>query len=136
MINQLYTGTSTSRRFVTLPNVSAFTVAGIPILVGTEPAVTLDAYQSNVGGATCLFNGTFKLTVIGETAASPQVTAAVNPGDKLYASGTLDSTTNVTYNLTIDKNSGNTLFGHLDPSETKILAGVTNTAAGVVIDAI
>ena len=54
----------------------------------------------------------------------------INPGDLLFASGTLDSTTNITYNLTIDKTRGNCPFGNYE-GPTAILAGVTNTNAAV-----
>ncbi len=134
MINQLYTGTPTSRRQVVLPNVATFATAGQPILVGTEPGVTLDAYQANFSGCTVLFNGSFLLTVIARSANSPLVTAQVNPGDPLYYSqGTYDATTNVTYGGVLDKNISEVPFGRLDPSQAAILAGVTNTAAGVQI---
>lgn len=136
MQNQVYTGTPTSRRQVTLPNVSQFATAGQPILIGTIPAVTLDAYQSNVGGCTVLLNGSFSLTVVGRSANSPLVTAQVNPGDNLYVSpntGTYDATTNVTYGFVLDKNIAGTLFGRLDPTQTAIAAGTTNTAATVEI---
>jgi hypothetical protein len=132
MINQIYTGTPTSRRQVTLPNVATFNVAGQPILIGTTPAFTLDAYQSNVGGCTVLENGSFSTTIIGRSANSPLVTAAVNPGDALYYSGgTYDPTTNVTYGGVLDKNSSEVRFGNYDESQVAISAGVVNTA-GVV----
>lgn len=126
MKNQFYTGTPTSRRQVACP--TAIT-AGMPVLVGKEPAVALDDYQANIGGTTFLFNGSFTLTVVASTSESPIVGSAVKPGDALYATGTLDSTTNVTYNLTIDKNSSNTPFGYLDPSANVINSGATDTAA-------
>ena len=133
MKNQRYTGTPTSRRQVTLPNLTPALTAGTPILVGTEPMVMLDDYQSNVAGCTCLLNGSFDLTVIARSVESPITTHAINPGDPLYASGTLDVATNVTYNLTIDAASGNTPFGRLDPTGPGIAAGATNTAAGVIL---
>jgi hypothetical protein len=117
MINQLFTGTPTSPRQVTLPDVSAFDVAGVPILVGTEPAFTLDARQDNVAGATCYFNGSFFTDVIGETSASPLTPAAIKPGDKVYAvGGTLDSATNVRYGFTLSADSSGIFFGTIDPS--------------------
>ena len=137
MINQLYTGTPTSRRFVTLPAAflnSATYIAGTPILVGTEPAFMLDSYQANVGGCTCLFNGTFTTGVYGTSADSPPVNAQVNPGDALYATnGIYDSTTNVTYGFRIDKNISGVPFGHLDASNPYIPAGNTQVQAGVAI---
>lgn len=138
MQNQVYTGTPTSRRFVTLPNVATFNNPGQPILVGTEPGVTLDSYQSGTGGCTVLFNGSFSITVIARSANSPLVTSQVNPGDPLYAafsdSGwTKDAATNVTYGGVLDKNVSGIPFGRLDPSSISIAAGTTNTAAVVQI---
>ena len=128
MTNQVYTGTPTNSRFAKCPtNV----VAGMPVLLGSEPAVALNAYSSLTGGATFYVNGSFALTVIGQSAESPVTTHKINPGDKLYATGTLDSTTNVTTGLTIDANSSNTLFGILDPSYVAVAAGATDTAAVV-----
>ena len=135
MINQIYTGTPTSRRFVRMPATLADTVGGTPLLVGALPCVSLDSYQANELGAVCLFGGTFSLTVIGQSAESPQTTHLIKPGDKLYAVGTLDSTTNVTYALTIDANSSNTFFGYLDPTYVNITAGSTDTGAQVLLPA-
>jgi hypothetical protein len=126
--NQLYTGTPTSRRFVTLPVTSPTLKAGAPILVGIEPAFLLDDYQSNVGGATALFNGTFLNAVSGVTQISPAVGHAINPGDQLYADGgTLDSATNVRYGFTIDANTGGIAFGQLDPSSAAVGSTLTAT---------
>ena len=134
MINQVYTGTPTSRRQVVLPNVATFNTPGQPILVGTEPGFTLDSYQSNFGGCTVLFNGSFSTTIIARSANSPLVTSQVNPGDQLYYSqGTLDTTTNVTYGGVLDKNVSEVPFGHYDMSQVAIPAGTTNTAGVVFI---
>lgn len=134
MINQVYTGTPTSRRQVVLPNVPTFATAGQPILVGTEPGFTLDAYQSATGGCTVLFNGSFSTTLIARSANSPLVTAQINPGDPLYYSqGTLDVATNVTYGGVLDKNISEVPFGRYDPSQIAIPAGTTNTAGVVQI---
>lgn len=131
MTNQKYTGTPTSRR---QPIACPSTVkAGDAVLIGSIPAVALDDFQSNVGGTTFLFGGSFNLTVIGQNSESPVVGAAIKPGDKLYAKGTLDVTTNVTTGLTIDANSNNTFFGYLDPSSPTINSGVTDTAATVML---
>ena len=54
----------------------------------------------------------------------------INPGDELFASGTLDSTTGITYSLTIDKTRGNCPFGNYE-GPGPILSGVTNTSAMV-----
>lgn len=133
MINQQFTGTPTSRRFVVLPS-AANIKAGDPLLVGVLPCVALDNYQSNEGGAVCLFGGTFTLTVVGESVVSPQTTHKINPGDAIYASGgTLDSTTNVTYGFTLTAVSTDPQFGYLDPSYVAVSAGATDTAAQVLI---
>lgn len=131
MKNQQYTGTPTSRRFAVCPSTVK---AGDPVLIGKIPAVALDDYQSNTGGTTFLLNGTFQLSVIAVTQISPAVGAAINPGDPLYAEGTLDSTTNITTGLTISATSGDTPFGHLDPSAAIISSGATDTAALVCLE--
>ena len=136
MQNQVYTGTPTSRRQVVLPNVAQFATAGQPILIGNQPAFTLDAYQSSVGGCTVLLNGSFSTTIIGRSANSPLVTAKVSPGDPLYVSpntGTYDATTNVTYGFVLDKNIAGVAFGRYDPTQEAITAGTTNTAGVVEI---
>jgi hypothetical protein len=136
MKNQLYTGTPTSRRQVTLPAVSALeNASGVPILIGKMPAVTLDEYETNIDGATCLFNGTFQLTVIGSSTHSPYTPVALNPGDKVYASGTLDMATNVTYGLLLTADSSDTFFGFIDPTGPGVGSGLT-AVVGVVINAI
>lgn len=132
MKNQLYTGTSTSRRQVALP---VSVKAGDPLLVGNRPCVALDDYQANIGGATCLFNGSFSLTVAASSSHSPYTPAAINPGDKIYAFGTLDAPTNVTYALTLTGDVSDTLFGNLDPTGPGIVGGQVQIA-GVVINAI
>ena len=132
MKNQYYTGTNVSRRFALC---SSTVTAGMSVLIGTIPAVALDNYQANTGGTTFLCNGSFVLTVVAATVISPVTGSQVNPGDKLYATGTLDSTTNVTTGLTISKATGGTLFGHLDPSGTIIASAATDTAAVVVLEA-
>ena len=129
MKNQVLIGTPTSPRFALCPT---SVKAGDPVLLGGIPAVALDDYQANEGGTTFYANGTFVLTVIGRSQESPAVGLAIKPGDKIYASGTLDSTTNVTTGLTLDGASGGTLFGTLDPQfQTTIASNTTNTAAWV-----
>lgn len=130
MKNQVFTGTPTSRRFALCPTTVK---SGDPVLLGVIPAFALDDYSSLTGGTTFLLNGTFATTVVGQTAESPQTTHKINPGDALYATGTLDSTTNVTTGLTIDANSSNTRFGNLDPNYVAVSAGATDTAANVEI---
>lgn len=130
-VNQLYTGTPTSRRQVSFPSSIK---SGDPILVGLSPAVTLDSYQSNVGGATCEFGGSFVLTVVGQS-GSPLTGHAINPGDKLYAEGgSFDTATNVRYGFTINADATNGIFfGYLDPTGPGILSGVTSTTANVLL---
>jgi predicted RecA/RadA family phage recombinase len=130
MLNQVYNGTATSRRFAACPSTVK---AGDAVLLGSIPAVALDNYQTNEGGTTFLLGGTFALTVIGQTAESPAVNAAIKPGAKLYATGTLDSATNITTGLTIDANSSNTFFGYLDPSYVSVGSGATDTNAQVML---
>ncbi len=132
MKNQYYTGTSVSRRFALCPTT---VVSGDPVLIGTIPAVALDSYQANTGGTTFLCNGSFVLTVIAATVVSPMTGSAVNPGDKIYATGTLDTATNIYTSLVLSKATGGTLFGHLDPSGTIIASTTTDTAAVVVLEA-
>ena len=137
MINQQNAGTPTSRRNVVLPASTTVVITpGTPLLIGQIPCVTLDGNQYAVGAPSvvCLFGGSFDLTVIGQSVESPQTTHKINPGDKIYATGTLDVTTNVTYNLTLDANSNNTLFGYLDPQSPSIAAGATDTNASVLLD--
>ena len=127
MRNQVYTGTNVSRRFALCPTT---VVSGDPVLIGTIPGVALDSYQANTGGTTFLCNGSFTLTVIAATVVSPITGRAVNPGDKIYATGTLDSVTNITTGLVLSKATGGTLFGHLDPS-AGVLIERTETREGV-----
>jgi predicted RecA/RadA family phage recombinase len=132
MTNQQFTGTPTSRRQI-IP-CPASIVSGQPVLIGQIPAVALDNYQANEGGCSFLFGGTFLLSVIAQS-GSPLAGHQINPGDKLYAEGgTLDTTTNVTYGFTLNADSVyGTFFGYLDPQQPKILSGVTNASAGVLL---
>lgn len=136
MKNQVFMGTPTSARFCACPTTVK---SGDLVLVGSEPACALNDYQANsntgnpsaVGGATFYFSGTFTGTVVGTSAHSPVVPAAIGVGDKLYASGTLDTATNVTTNLLISATTTDTPFGFLDPTGPAVGAGLTNTAANV-----
>lgn len=131
MINQVFTGTPTSRRFALCPST---VTAGMPVLIGDVPAVALDDYSSVTGGTTFLMNGTFALTVVGSTSHSPYSGAAIKPGDNLFASGTLDPTTNITTGLLISVTTTDTPFGELDPSYSAgVSSGATNTSAQVRI---
>jgi hypothetical protein len=135
MVNQVFTGTPTSRRFALCPTTI---VAGQPVFLGSVPAVALDNYQSLTGGTTFLMSGTFALSVTGQTAESPQVAHQINPGDKLYANNLTQFTpTNgpvVSYNFVIDANSAGTLFGQLDPSYVPVGSGLTDANAWVNIN--
>lgn len=130
MKNQVFTGTPTSRRFALCPTTVK---SGDAVLIGSVPGVALDDYQSVTGGTTFLLNGTFALTVVGQTTESPQTTHKINPGDKLYATGTLDVTTNIVTGLVIDANGDNTFFGYLDPNYVSVAAGATDTSANVML---
>ena len=111
MINQIHDGKAA---FFLCP--SAVT-AGMPVLIGDMPAVAIDAYSTVTLGTTFVFEGVYALTVIGQSTASPNSVQQINPGDQLFATGSLDATTNVTYNLTIDKTRGNIPFGMFFPPE-------------------
>lgn len=127
-INQLKYGIPQQRRWYKCP--SAIT-SGMPVLIGVLAAVALDAYDSSTGGTTFELTGTYALTVIAQSSQSPVSGLQVNPGDEIFATiGTLDATTNVGYNLTLDKTRGGIPFGAYDGS-TPILSGVTNTSAAV-----
>lgn len=128
MINEIYQDRPDNAEWFPCP---AAVTSGMPVLIGTRAAVALDAYDSNRGGTTFRFSGTFSLTVIGQSTQSPNSIQQVNPGDELFASGTYDATTNVTYNLTIDKTRGNTPFGSLGYGSGSIAAGATLTTAYV-----
>ena len=136
MKNQVYTGTPTSRRFALCPTTIK---AGAPVLLGNPsdgtvtPAFALDDYQAITGGTTFLLNGTFATSVVGSTTNSPVTGHVINPGDQLFAEGTFDTATNLTYNLLINADSSNIAFGHLDPSYVAVGSGLTDTAAEVLI---
>lgn len=104
--------------------------SGMPCLIGKRPGVALDAYDSNTGGTTFRFSGTFTLTVVGASTQSPVSNIQIKPGDRIFASGTLDTVTNVTYNLTLDATRGNIPFGSLGyTSAAGVAAGQTLTTA-------
>lgn len=134
MTNEFYAGTPTSRREALCPTTI---LAGQPVLLGSIPAVALDSYQTITGSTTFLIGGSFTLTVVGESSESPGYGLKINPGDKIYARGTYDATTNITYNLTLDGNSLYPFFGYLDPdpaaNPSSIAANTTNTAAVVLL---
>jgi predicted RecA/RadA family phage recombinase len=128
MKNQVYMGPPTGARFVTCPSTVK---SGDAVLVGAEPAVALNDYQSNSGGATFYFGGTFSLTVVGSSSHSPYTGEALGPGAQVYASGTLDTATNVTTALLISGTTSDTAFGFIDPTGPGVTSGATNTATPV-----
>lgn len=130
MKNQVFTGTPTSRRFALCPSGIE---AGDAVLIGDIPAVALDDYSSLTGGTTFLLNGSFTLTVVGSSSHSPYSGADIKPGDNLFASGTLDSSTNITYDLFISVTTSDTPFGQLDPDSAAVTSGATSTTAIVRI---
>jgi predicted RecA/RadA family phage recombinase len=128
MKNQVFQGTPTSPRFCICPSTVH---AGDLVLIGSEPACALNDYQANSGGATFYFSGTFTGTVVGSSTHSPYTGEAINYGDKLYASGTLDTATNVTTGLLISGTTTDTPFGWLDPTGPVVPSGQTVTNANV-----
>lgn len=126
-INQLKIGDPTSQRWFACP--SAVT-SGMPVLYGTMSLVAMDAYDASTGGTTFYTEGDYSLTIIAQSTQSPLSGLQINPGDELFAGGTYDATTGITYNLTIDKTRGNCPFGNYD-GNGPILAGTTNTQASV-----
>ena len=127
MINQLKIGVPQNNRWMQCP---AAVISGMPCLLGTMAGVAMDAYDSSTGGTTFCLDGDYALTVIAQSAQSPTSGLQINPGDELFASGTLDTATGITYNLTIDKTRGNCPFGNY-MGTGPILSGVTLTTAEV-----
>lgn len=134
MINEVYSGTPTGRRFAACP---PSIVAGQAVLIGgVIPAVAMDNYQANTGGTTFHLNGTFNLPVYGQS-GSPLTGHAIPPGGQLYAeNGTTDPVTGIEYNfiLTAYSGTGSVLFGYVDPSYvTGILSGLAPDTAAFVL---
>jgi len=120
------------RHHINVPVPSAVTV-GMPVLVGQLSGVVialqpLPTPTSPTTATIDLGEDCYTLSVIGQSQLSPNSVQAIGVGDELFASGTLDATTNVTYNLTIDKTRGNTPFGN---SLDAVAAGVTNASCRV-----
>ena len=126
-VNQLKIGLPQNNRWFPCP---AAVTSGMPVLIGTMAAVAMDAYDASTGGATFQLDGDYALSVSAASTQSPVSGQQVNTGDELYATGTLDATTGVTYNLTIDKTRGNCPFGNYTGT-VPITAGTTNTQASV-----
>ncbi len=132
MINQNLSVTPTKTRQVQFP--STVVTPGTPMFLGNVPCINLDSYQANIGGATCYFDGSYFLPVVGKSSLSPSVNAAIKPGDKIYASGgSRDATTNVLTGFTLCADSSGILFGTLNSQADTIAAGDTNDAAAVDI---
>src|ERR1700690_1342041 len=125
MKNQGLTGTPTSPRFAACPSTVK---SGDPVLIGSIPAVALNDYQASVSGATFYTDGSFALTVYGSSSHSPITPVALGTGNKVYASGTLDSVTNVTTGLGLWADSSDAFFGKIDPQLTP--GGVGSGATG------
>ena len=132
MKNQALLSVPGTQRFAKCPSTVK---AGDPVLIGKDPGVAVNDYQTSYGGTTFEMTGAYVLTVIAATVISPLSGLAIGAGDKIYASGTLDSTTNVTTGLTLSAASGGTPFGTLDPQYpgAPITSGSTDTAAWVRI---
>jgi hypothetical protein len=113
---------------INVPVPAAVTV-GMPVLVGVLSGVVLALQPmptplSPTSATIDTGDDCYNLTVIGQSSQSPVSGLAIQPGDELFASGTYDATTNVTYNLTIDKTRGNTPFGN---ALSSVASGVTST---------
>ena len=137
MINQIKIGLGENCRVYACPTSGGNGVitSGMPVLIGTQAAVAMDTDTTTSAGGpgspvTFWLDGSYGLTVIAQSQLSPVSGLQINPGDELFASGTLDVTTGITYNLTIDKTRGNTPFGNYE-GPGPILAGTTNTYASV-----
>lgn len=131
MKNQVYQGTPTSPRFCLCPDTVK---AGDLVLIGDQPACALNDYQSNSGGATFYFSGTFTGTVRGSSTVSPITGEAILPGDPLYASGTATPVSGgptVTVDLWISATDTDTPFGNLDPTGPGVGSGSVVTDAMV-----
>jgi predicted RecA/RadA family phage recombinase len=107
--------------------------SGMAVLIGKVPAVAIDDYNATSGGTTFCLRGVYALTVIAQSQQSPVSGLTLGVGDELFASGTLDATTNVTYSLTIDKTRGNVPFG-MFVGTTAIASGATSTTAAVKLN--
>lgn len=127
MLNEIRQDRAGDAQFFPCP--SAVT-AGMIVMIGLLPAVAVDDYNAKNGGTTFRFAGVFGLTVVAATIVSPVTGSTVNPGDKIYATGTLDNATNITYNLTLSKATGGTPIG-VYAGTVALASGTTNTGAAV-----
>jgi hypothetical protein len=127
MLNEIKQDRPGNSRFFKCPPA---VTSGMPCLIGTLAGVAMDAYDSTLGGTVFRLSGTFALTVFAGDSTSAGNSQAINPGDEIFATGTHDATTNVTYNLLLDATKGNIPFGSLDQT-TGLVAGTTNINADV-----
>src|SRR5690242_20702599 len=128
MLNELRQDRPANARFYLCPSTVQ---AGDLVLIGPDlPGVAVDDYNPTTGGTTFRLSGTFALTVIAATVVSPITGSAVKQGDKIYGTGTLDSDTGITTDLTLSKASGGSLIGSYDDT-TGITSGQTSTSAAV-----
>lgn len=127
MLNELRQDRSGDARFYACPS---SVKAGDLCLIGNLPGVAVDDYNSKTLGTVFRIAGTFALTVIAATVVSPITGAQLNQGDKIYATGTLDSPTNVTTGLTLSKATGGTVVGTYDDTNP-VTSGTTSTSAAV-----
>lgn len=100
----------------TADNAGAGPVTNEPLMFGKATSVGLagvaqNSYTPPTGvpnpeGVGVAFIGVFFLSVSANLGDSPPTGLAINPGDKVYASGgTLDTTTGCLYGFTLDGNS-------------------------------
>lgn len=100
--------------------------SGLP-LVANESAVSPTGGYSNFQS----FDqwGAFDLTVLADSAESPAVTSAVQPGDIVYANlngGTYEATSGLFYGFTLDKNPSGIPFGRV------VIGSLVAGATGIV----
>lgn len=127
MLNQLYP----SGEVIALLAPAAVT-GGMPVLIGTMPAVAIDDYVDATTPVTFCLEGVYALTVIGRSIQSPVSGLAIKPGDELFATGgTLDTATNITTGIEINKTRGGVPFGMYFGPMPGILSGATSTTAPV-----
>ena len=100
----------------TADNAGAGPVTNEPLMFGKAASVGLagvaqNSYTPPTGipnpqGVGVAFIGAFFLSVVALDGLSPATPLAINPGDKVYASGgTLDTVTGCLYGFTLDANS-------------------------------
>lgn len=127
MLNEIRQDRAGDARFYLCPST---VLAGDLVLIGGLPGVAIDSYNARTGGTVFRLAGTFELTVIAATVVSPLTGSQVIQGNRIFATGTLDNTTNVTTGLTLSKASGGTAVGTYDDT-TPITSGMTSTTARV-----